>query len=537
MIEPRDYQRDALASLSEAPERRPAIVLPTGTGKTIIFCHWLKQLRTQSTNGLRSLILVHRDELAQQAVEKLSMIDPTTTTGVVKAERNEVSAPTVVASVQTLVREKRFAQYMAGGAPQAVIVDEAHHSRADSYHTILQRLGCFEEYGPLTLGVTATPERNDGRALGKTFERIVYHLPLLEAIRKGYLCPPKGLAVKLNCDFRTLRSAHGEIRDDDAERMMLAAMAPEKIAEAIAEHASQRKCLVFTPTVEVSKQIMHECCELGMEAHHVDGTTPMDERRVLLAWFDTATAEYPTKVLSNCAVLTEGYDCPSASCIVMARPTKSRIFYTQAIGRGLRLFPGKQDCLILDVVGVTHRHDLLSIKDLMTEDVEPAAGEERAGEVQEHEEEEQPEGELTFEPVDLFASRPFNWIRSEFGYVLDLGKQHGWVVLMEVQQGWAVDRLTRVAGRAEREEIQVIQQLGYAQGMAEDYVRRLGVEALAKRDAGWRKAPLTDSQRWMLERWRIPHRGDWTKGEASDAITKAVAGAAIKECLRAAEST
>lgn len=530
MIEPRDYQQACLTDLAEAPERRTLISMPTGCGKTVVLAHWLKQLRL---NGeiIRALVLVHRDELVQQSIEKLTTIDPDTKVGVVKAERNDCTAPVVVASVQTLVRDNRFAQYMLGGAPQVVVVDEAHHCRSDSYTKILTQLGCFEAYGPLTLGVTATPERNDGRALGKTFERIVYHLPLLEAIRRGYLCPPRGLAVKLDCDFRKLRSTHGEIRDDDAERMMLMALAPEKIAAAIREHARDRKCLVFTPTVAVSIEIAAACNMIGILASNVDASTPLDHRREMLKRFRAGEIQ----VLSNCAVLTEGYDEPSVDCIVMARPTKSRIFYTQAIGRGLRLFPGKADCLVLDVVGVTHRHDLLSIKELLTEDVEPEPKDEEQQEDMEwwdKPEEPQPEGELVFEPVDLFASRPFNWIKCDFGYVLDLGKQHGWVVLMEVQAGWAVDRLQRTEGVAERSEIQVIPQLGYAQGMAEDYVRRLGVEALAKRDAGWRKAGMTDGQRWMLERWRIPHRADWTKGEASDAITKSVAGAALREVIR-----
>jgi ATP-dependent helicase IRC3 len=150
----RPYQHEALDAIYASTHRgvrRQLISLPTGTGKTIVFAHLIHQ------SPGRSLILVHRDELITQAIEKLSFIDPLMDIGVVKAERNELDRHVVVASIQTLSRRRRLEQL--GTDFHTVIVDEAHHSTAYSYELVLEYLSCFDAYGPLLVGVTATPER------------------------------------------------------------------------------------------------------------------------------------------------------------------------------------------------------------------------------------------------------------------------------------------------------------------------------------------------------------------------------------------
>jgi superfamily II DNA or RNA helicase len=187
----RPYQQEALSAIQEAIDRhlqRILISLPTGTGKTIIFAMLIHQ------RPGRSLILVHRDELITQAIEKLAFIDPLMDVGVIKAERNELDHHVLVASIQTLSRRRRLEHL--GTDFETVIVDEAHHACAPSYELVLEYLSCFENYGPLLVGVTATPERGDRSPLGRIFEEIVYQKSILEMI-PTYLSDLRAIQVQL----------------------------------------------------------------------------------------------------------------------------------------------------------------------------------------------------------------------------------------------------------------------------------------------------------------------------------------------------
>ncbi len=175
-ITPRLYQHEAVGAIIEAHEqgmRRPLVALPTGTGKTIIFALLAQQ------RGGRTLVLAHRDELIQQAVDKLHLVMPDLDIGFVKAERNDTDAECVVASVQTLARANRLVQL--GSDFATVICDEAHHATADnSYASIFSHVDA-----PLTLGVTATPFRSDKRGLGSVFDKVVYAKTLVEMMVNG----------------------------------------------------------------------------------------------------------------------------------------------------------------------------------------------------------------------------------------------------------------------------------------------------------------------------------------------------------------
>lgn len=526
----RPYQQDALTALHLARDehtQRPLIAHATGLGKTILFAKFLRDLRREPMGNHRALIIAHRDELIRQAVDKLAMVDPKQETGVVKAEDNDTDAPCVVASIQTLARSTRFAKLMQSGRFDTVVCDEAHHSEADTYRRVFTDLGCFEPGGPLLLGVTATPFRGDKRALGETWQKIVHHVSILEGIKQGYLANLKAIQVRVQADFREIRSTHGELRDDDSERVMLEAQAPETIARAIKEYATGRPTLVFTPTVRFSEAVQAACEVLGINARHLDGTTEQETRREILRDFHTGQID----VLTNCGVLTEGYDEERISCIVMARPTKSAVFYTQCIGRGTRLHPDKPDCLIIDVVGVTHRHDLVTAPVLLQQAEAEQAEEQR-------EEPKQldlmppdlptadPNAELHAEPVDLFAQHPFAWVKTDFGYVLDVRQRT--LLLRESDKGWRVEEHFGITTNQLFEG----PSLGYAQGVAEDWIRELGLDVLAKKSASWRDDLMTEGQRRALEKWRVPFANTWSKGEAADALTRVIAQARLKTLHR-----
>src|SRR5712691_10019076 len=189
-LTPRPYQHEAVAALLAAAARgvhRPLLVLPTGTGKTIIFA-----LLVQRRGG-RALILAHRDELIQQALDKLHLVDPTLALGVVQAARDELSAPIVVASVQTLSRRARLARLVPDF--HTVVIDEAHHAPAPTYRRILDYCRAWRPAGPLVVGVTATPARGDRQSLRQVFEGIVYQKTLVEMMQAGYLVELRAVQV------------------------------------------------------------------------------------------------------------------------------------------------------------------------------------------------------------------------------------------------------------------------------------------------------------------------------------------------------
>ncbi|MCH7848425.1 MAG: DEAD/DEAH box helicase family protein [Planctomycetes bacterium] len=357
----RPYQEEAIAAIEAAAERgvrRPLVQLPTGTGKTVIIAE-LAKIRPG-----RTLVIAHREELLGQAKDKLLLADPSAEIGIVKADRDEHAAPIVLASVQTLSRPNRLQRL----APDfsTVIVDEAHHATAESYVRIMKHVGSFADDGTLSPGFTATPERGDGIGLDSVWQEIVYERSILDMIRSRYLCDLRAIQVQLQADFSQLHTRAGDFIEREVEELMHVADAPEHVVAAYQEHAAGRKALAFTPTVALAHEMADCFSAAGIAAEALDATTPTDARKAILARFHTGE----TMVLWNCAILTEGYDEPSVDCIVIARPTKSRPFYHQMIGRGTRLYPGKKDCLILDVVGAITRHDLMTASTLFG--VEPA---------------------------------------------------------------------------------------------------------------------------------------------------------------------
>ncbi len=226
-LTPRPYQYEAVAALLAATARgvhRPLLVLPTGTGKTIVFA-----LLVQRRGG-RSLILAHRDELIQQAVDKLRLVDPTLALGVVQAAHDEHTAPTVVASVQTLSRRPRLTRLVPDF--QTIVIDEAHHAPAPIYRRILDYCRAWQADGPLVVGVTATPERGDHHSLRQVFDRIVYQKTLLEMMQAGYLVDLRALQILLQANFDALRTQQGDFVEAELETLLLAANAPAQVLAA-----------------------------------------------------------------------------------------------------------------------------------------------------------------------------------------------------------------------------------------------------------------------------------------------------------------
>jgi len=428
----RDYQSEAIMAVRRAWSdgiRRPAVVLPTGAGKTVVFAALAKIMREL---GVRAGVLAHRDELIQQAVDKIRTVAPDLRVGVVKADRREIHGrDVVVASVQSLARPARRAELARAGL-RLLIVDEAHHAVADTYMAVLRDLGCFETdpmIGAYALGVTATLGRTDRVALGQVWQDVVYKRDIIDLIRQGYLVNAKGVRVRVEgLDLRSVRRTGGDWQGAALSEAMHAALAPEAIARAYVEHAKDRSGVLFAPGVAMAYEMAAALTAEGIPAEGVDGTMALAERRRVLA----AHARGDVQVICNAMVLTEGWDAPWCSCVVIARPTSSTPLYVQMAGRALRPHPGKRDALIIDVAGVTGRHRLASVVDLAGADrVEKLPDElaiydeeidllglmddEPGGGGGSRPRDELVDGPLTSEIVDLFGSRHRAWLRTARG--------------------------------------------------------------------------------------------------------------------------
>ena len=512
-LTPRPYQHEAVAALLAAAARgvhRPLLVLPTGTGKTIIFA-----LLVQRRGG-RALILAHRDELIQQALDKLHLVDPSLPLGVVQAARDDLTAPIVVASVQTLSRRARLARLVPDF--RTIVIDEAHHAPAPSYRRILTHCRAWQPDGPLVVGVTATPARGDGQSLQQVFDGIVYQRSLVEMMQAGYLVDLRAIQVLLQADFDALRTQRGDFVEADLETLLLAANAPAQVLAAFQAHAADRKALLFTPTVATAYAMADTFCAAGIAAEALDATTPLATRRAILQRLHTGA----TRVVANCAVLTEGFDEPSVDCIIVARPTQSLPLYQQMLGRGTRTYPGKTDCLLLDVVGVSTQHTLHTAATLFG--CAPATLARQsvlevldAQERQARHEAEPIAGTLHSTPVDLFARRALRWVQTRQGaWVLSLGAQHGTLRLRpDSPETWQVVQVRRDADPLLLGDTLP---LPYAQGLAEDYARHLGVARLVEAEAPWRQQPASEKQTALLHKLGVAVRAGLTKGEAADLL-------------------
>lgn len=358
-MELRPYQqaaREAVEQDWDGDFLRTLLVLPTGCGKTIVFS---KIVEDMVRAGRRCLILAHRGELLEQAADKLLQA-----TGlrcaVEKAEETCLDSwyRVTVGSIQSLMREKRLGQFPANYF-DVIVVDEAHHVLSEGYQRVLNYFGAAR-----VLGVTATPDRGDMRNLGQYFEHLAYEYTLPRAIKDGYLCPIKAVTIPLRLDLSGVGVQAGDFKSSDIDTALDPYL--HQIAQEMQQYCAGRKAVVFLPLVRTSQKFCRLLNTQGFRAAEVNGDSK--DRAEVLKAFDEG--EY--NILCNSMLLTEGWDCPSVDCVVVLRPTKVRNLYSQMVGRGTRLFPGKEDLLLLDFLWHTERHELCHPANLICESDEVA---------------------------------------------------------------------------------------------------------------------------------------------------------------------
>jgi superfamily II DNA or RNA helicase len=348
----RGYQEEAIARIGDCLRDNAStlLVLPTGTGKTRTAATYVQR------SGGRTLWLAHRQELIEQGAAALEDVTGRKVS-IEKADRIARGTDIVVASVQTL-KGDRLGSFASRFAPELIVTDEAHHAPSSSYRAIYD---AFPE--AKHLGLTATPDRHDEKAMGLVFDSVAYVYEIRAAIRDGFLCPIRALSVEVEAiDLRAVGTVAGDLNQGELDAVMSAEEALHGVIGATLEHAGDRRTVVFTTSVENA----HRLAEIANRyrpgsARAVDGGTDPRMRASVLR--DHQAGEY--QFLFNVGVLTEGYDDPAISCIVMARPTSSRALYAQCAGRGLRIAPGKTDCLLVDLVGNAGKHSLVTATDIL----------------------------------------------------------------------------------------------------------------------------------------------------------------------------
>lgn len=342
----RPYQAEAVNAVFRTWKtgRGTYIVLPTGTGKTVIFSTIAAKL---AADGKRVLIVAHRDELIKQAAQKL--LDCTgIRCGIEKAALRSNGESVVAGSVQSLKR-KRLAEL-----PEfdAVIIDEAHHAAAATYQTVL-------EHWPqaLILGVTATPDRSDRKSLESVFGPIAFEYTFERALKEGYLAPIRVEKIQLEINL------HGTEKNGDFQCEGVAdALEPylTQIGQIIRTKCADRKTVVFLPLRRTAWMFTEYLQKIGVKAVSVDGSMSDEDRERVLNRFISGECS----VICNAMLLSEGWDCPQVDCVIVLRPTRSRSLYMQMVGRGTRVCEGKEDLLLLDFLWLSDKYNVCSPADL-----------------------------------------------------------------------------------------------------------------------------------------------------------------------------
>lgn len=354
MYQLRDYQIRAIADIRRdlTEVDRTLAIMATGTGKTATFLAWLDECLAAGELG-RALVVAHRRELIHQPIDRMAdhfpMLAPLS--GVVMADRNDVSARVIVATVQTLAAKGRMDAILAHGPITHVVIDECHHTTAATYRKVIDQLPAAK-----VLGVTATPLRADGDGLSRVFERVSVRLPISAAIRAGALVPFDALGVQLPISLAGLKETTDGWEAEPLGNLLSAANVLEIVIDHWRQYAQGRQTIAFTASVAQAAATAQAFEAAGVKAAFVSGETPLAERDDILRRYGAGDLQ----LVANCQVLVEGFDAPATSAVLMICPTKSDLAYVQKLGRGLRTSDGKSDCRVIDFAPLEDRDVIMA---------------------------------------------------------------------------------------------------------------------------------------------------------------------------------
>jgi superfamily II DNA or RNA helicase len=527
-------QQEALDAVLAVYHKQPIggkalVVAPTAWGKTIWFSALIHALQTPLQGCRPILIIAHRDELLDQAREKYQMFDPAAIIGKVGGGCHEYGAPITVAGIDTISGERHLKNLHKFGYG-LIIVDECHHAPAPKYQKVRQALP-----DAFWLGVTATPDRLDGKSLDPLFGPPVFSMKIQEAVQRKRLCNVRGIAIKTETyldNIRSTRNADGDI-DFNQRELEEAVDNPERnrhVVKKYLEHATGRKFICFGVSVQHAESLAYTFNDMGVNTAVIKGNTAKEERRRLYNAVRTGELDGLCSVI----VLTEGFDLPVISCVIMARPTQSRALYTQMVGRGFRLAPGKKDCLILDITDNSLRLRLSpqSIQKVLDINLHP---DETLLEALEREENAQAErnaqakrklirklNERRNKDVEFDPFALPEWEERDNGlFVMVVGPEKHRIALCPKGDMGLYEVQARLAPNfSAGQKWSGPQPLDAAMQFAEKRARLLLADRTAKKlldkNEPWRNEPISEGLKKWLDWKKIPWTPEMTKGEACD---------------------
>jgi len=559
----RDYQREGVDAIKEAwrcGNHNPMVAVATGGGKTTMMAQLL--VETTPPELQRALIIAHTKEIVEQIYNRVENqfagqlgewfggVRMYPGIGMVMGKRDLPQARIVVATRQSL-HDKRLKQLLKYGAIDKLVIDEAHHAVADNtYGGIVRALRSANRNLKL-VGFTATPKRADKKALKTIFDDIVYQWLIPDGIESGYLTPVTRLKVKTTVDLSKVRSLGGDYSQKKMVSILKTSNWIELTVQAYEKYirAANRKCLAYLPSVAMSKAFASSLRDKGVMAAHIDGTTPKDEREQILRDYINGTLS----TVSNMAVLTEGFDAPSTDAILLARPTRSQTLFTQIVGRGLRPYDGKQDCLLVDMTVVdtkaleigTLLGKVITCPDCKAEYEHGFPACPQCGspppKAEVNRETNEDEGELPHnymigkelvaEHGTMFDKAHAAWHIGNDGYIsCTLSFNAGSLLIMPpmVDDYYRLVRIPKAKDSAPEMEYQNTD-LKHVMMEGESMVKKYGDQKAAMKDAKWRGDEASAGQVKLLKKFGIDNVQGMTKGMAARLITHHICVNRIEE--------
>jgi len=543
----RPYQSEALTAVRDAylaGKRRVIVSLPTGTGKTVVFAHFPRVLKMKK----RLLVLAHREELLLQAQDKFRSIDPELKAEIEQASTHATSdAKVVIASVPTLARSGARLSRFQPEEFSIVVVDEAHHAVAPSYRRIFDHFGLFEPHvSRYLIGFTATPRRGDKQGLGEVFEEVCYARDMREMIVDRYLCPITGWRVDTDLSLDNVRVRHGDFIESQLARVVNMPLRNRLLVKAYRDFGPGRRTIVFCVDVAHAKDVHRAFADAGIRAAPVWGELSRDQRRSTLAAFSAGEID----VVTNCNVLTEGFDEPRVDCVIMARPTRSKLLYAQMVGRGTRLHAGKKDLIVIDVADNSRTHQLPGLHSLFNLPLNMNLNGGNALEIERQIERlnrTQPWIDTSrirasedlklaaerieffnFEPpVEISAYTQNTWHAVSGGYRLGLPEGEWISIEPNLLDTWDIRLSTTHETTL---SLSPAASLAAAVAAADRFVavNRPDARRLIERSARWRNELPSDKQKEVLARNRIPAPAGLTRGQAAQMIAQLVSARSLR---------
>lgn len=501
------------------------LVAATGAGKTQMFLRLLMDALADPFK--RGLIIAHRQELIDQPLERIRQMDAEwlmagaldrPRVGVVMADRDDTDRQLTIATVQTLASYKRLGRLLSHGPIDYLVVDECHHATAPTY---LKLWSALRSANPELrhLGVTATPLRADGDGLSKVYQKDSAKITIADLVRLGYLVQPRWLGISTGISIAGVKTQAGDFVQSQLAQCFDTDSGRRIIVGAYQEYAAGRRAIAFTASVAGAHDLAAAFNRAGIAAAAVDGTTPKDIRRALLDQFRRGELQ----VICNCQVLTEGFDAPGTSCILMCRPTRSDTLYVQCMGRGLRPALGKaqpgEDCLILDFLPVETRNivmagDVLGLPKEVTKTVLDEQKDAEPGEVQagftfdgETFDAQGTPLEILARQLDYLQASPFVWYRRDGWLTLGLGtaSDNNERILVIAPHGppWRLYGLLRPKQEGARWRQKLLSEGADLATLGEEgneIAAKWGSGALIGKGRGWHSQPASDGQRHWLKK-------------------------------------